>query len=187
MKILKKILFILGMIILIVAAIGFLFFPSHIHVDRSTTVNQPTSIVFNYMNGFENWNKWSPWYELDPNAKYSFEGPKSGAGSVFAWESTVENVGKGKMTITDAKPDSVIRINLNFMENGEAKSSFTFNPEGGSTKITWNFDVEAGVNPLMRIFGSFMDGMIGKEYEKGLSNLKTKLEAIQPPAEIIAQ
>ena len=91
------------------------------------------------------------------------------------------------MTITEAKPDSVIRIDLNFMENGEAKSSFTFHPEGGGTQIIWNFDVEAGVNPLMRIFGSFMDGMIGKEYEKGLSNLKTKLEAIQLPAEIIAQ
>jgi hypothetical protein len=182
MRILRKILFIIAIIVLLIAAIGFLFFPSHIHVDRSVTVSRKPAEAFDYVQRFSNWNKWSPWYERDPRATYTFEGPEQGAGAVMRWESDNKEVGKGSMTITEAKPDSVIRIGLNFMENGVANSSFVFTPEGEGTIITWNFDVEAGVNPLMRILGSFMDGMIGKEYEKGLSNLKTRLEATPVPA-----
>lgn len=187
MRILKKIFMILAVIILLIAAVGLLFFPSHAHVDRSTIVQKQHSIVFNYLQDIQNWNKWSPWYDLDPNAKYTFEGPANGPGATIKWASEKKGVGNGSLTYKEVKPDSVIRIDLNFMENGTAQSSFILSPEGDGTRVTWNFDVDAGFNPLGRIMGSFMDSFLGKDYEKGLSNIKMRVEAIQEPSEIKAQ
>ena len=178
MRIVKKILLILSVIFVIIAAIGFIFFPSHIHVERKALINQKQNVVYNYVNNFDNWNSWSPWYPLDTAAAFSFVGPHSGVGATFKWESLVKDVGKGSMTITDALPDSLIKQDLNFMEQGTAKSSYRFSPEGNGTNVTWAFDVEAGANPLFRIMGGFMDGMLGKDFEKGLTNLKRNLELI---------
>ncbi len=178
MRIVKKILLILAVIFVVIAAIGFIFFPSHIHVERKALINQKQSVVYNYVNNFDNYNSWSPWFEMDPAAKYTFVGPHSGVGASFKWESLVKDVGKGSITITDAMPDSLIKEDLNFMEQGTAKSSFRFSPEGNGTNVTWAFDVEAGANPLFRIMGGFMDGMLGKDFEKGLSKLKKNLESI---------
>lgn len=36
--------------------------------------------------------------------------------------------------------------------------------------------MEMGFNPLLRILGKFMDGMVGKDFEKGLAKLKTVVE-----------
>lgn len=67
------------------------------------------------------------------------------------------------------------------MEEGVAQGIYTFSPEGSGTKVTWAFEFDTGFNPLLRILGKFMDGMVGKDFEKGLSKLKTILEAM--PAE----
>ena len=36
------------------------------------------------------------------------------------------------------------------------------------------------MNPLLRIIGKFMDGMVGKDFEKGLARLKSNLEKCRP-------
>lgn len=177
MRVLRKILIIISIIILLIAAIGFLFFPSQISVERSTIILRNQSFVFDYLQDMRNWNKWSPWYGIDPNAKYTFEGPPAGQGATIKWESEVREVGSGSLSFSEVKPDSVIYIDLNFLKNGTAKSVLYCASEGDATRVKWSFHVEAGVNPLLRIMGSFMDGIIGKEYEKGLSTLKMKLEA----------
>ncbi len=179
MRIFFKILIVIGIILLVFSAIGLLFFSSHIHVEKSITINKSPDIVFNYVNNLDNWNNWSPWYKLDPSAKYTMTGPHSGAGAKLSWESDNSKVGKGSMTITEVKPNELIKEDLNFMENGIAKSYYAFAPEaGGGTKVSWGFDVEAGANPLMRIMGAFMDDMVGEDFNKGLNSLKQNLEAM---------
>ena len=187
MRIVKKILLVLAIIFVVIAAIGFLFFPSHIHVERSTVINQKQGVVFNYVNNLENWNSWSPWYQLDTTAKYTFDVMHSGKGATLKWESQNKNVGRGIMTITDSKTDSAIYQDLNFMDQGTAKSTFRLSTEDNSTKFTWSFDVEAGANPLFRIMGSFMDGMVGKDFEKGLTSLKNNVENLPEPDSVLVQ
>lgn len=182
MRIIKKILIILAVIVLVVAAVGFLFFPSHIHVERNVVINQKQDVLFNYVNDLTKWNTWSPWHELDTTTIYVFAGPASGEGATMKWESKNKNVGKGSMKFVEVKPDSLIREELNFMEQGVANSYFRFSPSGEGTNMVWGFDVEAGANPLMRIMGKFMDGMIGKDFEKGLATLKKTLESMPAPA-----
>jgi len=185
MRIVKKILLVLAIMFVVIAAIGFIFFPSHVHVERSITINQKQDVVFNFVNDLDNWNSWSPWYLLDSTAKYKREGSESGAGSKLSWESEVKNVGKGSMKITESKPDSIIREELSFMEGGIANAYYSFSPDGNGTKVTWGFDTEAGANPLGRIIGGFMDGMIGGDFEAGLNRLKTITEAMVVPVPVI--
>ncbi len=177
MKILKRILLILAILLLIVTAIG-LMLPSNVHVARSETISQPRVMVFNYVNNLKNWNTWSPWFDLDTTASYTFEGPESGVGSKLSWISANKDVGKGSMTLVESNsPDKIVQ-DLNFMEGGLAKGTYLFEDAGDGTKITWSLDFEAGFNPLLRIMGKFMDGMVGKDFEKGLSKLKMNVEAL---------
>lgn len=175
MRIIKKILIVLAVILLLVTAVSFIFFSSHVHMDRSIVINQPPTAVFNYCNDLHNWNSWSPWYELDPNATYTYSGPQTGVGSSIMWESDKEEVGKGKMTITETQGDSLIKFDIDFMERGSAKGSYHFEPYETGTKMTWGFDMEAGMNPVMRIMGGFMDSFMGKDFDRGLKSLQDHL------------
>ncbi|TAH42862.1 MAG: hypothetical protein EYC69_04630 [Bacteroidetes bacterium] len=177
MKILKRILLVIALILLIVTGIGLLL-PSHVHVERSMTINQPQEMVFNYVNNIKNWNSWSPWFELDTTASYTQAGPPSGVGAQLSWVSTNKDVGRGSMIYTEVSNPSLIKQDLNFMEEGVARGVYTFAPDGTGTKITWAFEFDTGFNPLLRILGKFMDGMVGKDFEKGLTKLKTILESM---------
>lgn len=180
MKILKRILIILAILLLVVAAIG-LMLPSQVHVERTVSINKPQEIVFNYVNEIINWNSWSPWYEMDTTASYTQSGPGSGVGAKLSWVSTNKNVGRGSMTYTEVVVPSTIKQDLNFMEEGVATGIYNFQKDGEGTKVTWSFEFDTGVNPLLRIMGKFMDGMVGKDFEKGLNKLKSNLENMPVP------
>ncbi|HQW23744.1 MAG TPA: SRPBCC family protein [Bacteroidia bacterium] len=178
MKIFKKILIVIAVLLLVISAIGLLFFPAKIHVERSIVINQDRSMVYDFTNDLKNFYQWSPWYELDTAAEYTLSSVTAGAGASMSWKSKVDNVGTGNMTITESVKDSMVALDLNFMENGVAKGTYAFAQEGNGTKMTWGFGFDAGMNPLMRIMGKFMDGMIGPDFEKGLNKLKAKLESM---------
>jgi len=180
MKILKRILIVFAILLMVVAVIG-LMLPSHVHVERSTTISRPQEMVFDYVNNIQNWNSWSPWYELDTTASYTLSGPPSGLGAKINWVSTNKNVGTGSMTYTEVTTPSKIVQDLNFMEEGVATGTYSFVADGEGTKVTWSFEFDTGFNPLLRIMGKFIDGMVGKDFEKGLSNLKSILENMPIP------
>lgn len=60
--------------------------------------------------------------------------------------------------------------------NSTSTGTLKLEPEGAATKVTWSFAGEAGNNPMMRDMGLMMDGMIGKDFETGLANLKVLAE-----------
>jgi effector-binding domain-containing protein/uncharacterized protein YndB with AHSA1/START domain len=177
MKTVKRILLFLAIFILAVSAVGLLFFPSHMEVRRSVTINASQEAVFDYVNELRNFNIWSPWHDMDTAAVYTFEGPASGAGAVMRWKSDSADVGQGSMTITESTPYASVKQDLEFMKNGVAKGEFRIAATDSGTVMTWVFSTEAGANPLLRILGSFMDGMIGPDFERGLGKLKSILEA----------
>jgi hypothetical protein len=88
-------------------------------------------------------------------------------------------VGAGRMTVTDSQPGSLIRIDLRFLRPFEASSlcEFAFKAEGHQTVVTWSM---SGKNNFMcKAFGLFVDSdkMVGKDFEKGLAQLKAIAEA----------
>lgn len=152
--------------------------PSTFRIERSAIVVAPPAAVFAEVNDFHNWEAWSPWAKLDPNAKATFEGPASGQGAVFHWSGNDE-VGEGKMTLTESKPDEHILIQVDFVKPfaGTNASEFTFKPDGARTIVNWAIFGEQGF--IEKAICLFMNPqkMIGEPLEKGLANLKAVTEA----------
>ena len=141
-------------------------------------VAAPASQIFVHVNNLKNWNAWSPWAKLDPNAKNSFVGPEAGVGALMRWAGNYE-VGEGSMLITESKTNELVRFRLDFLKPMESTSlaEFNFVPQGNQTAVTWTM---SGTNNFMgKAFGLFFncEKMVGGKFEEGLSSLKQISEA----------
>ena len=176
----KAILGILALIVVIVVVLGAVIAmqPEDYKVTRSATFNAPPEKIFEHINDFHKWDAWSPWAKIDPAMKTTYSGPVSGVGSSYAWIGNNE-VGEGKMTITQSHPNEDIAIDLEFIKPFAAKNvtEFTFKPEGDKTNVTWTMAGQK--NFVMKAFGMVMDmdKMVGADFEKGLSQMKTVVES----------
>jgi hypothetical protein len=120
-------------------------------------------------------NEWSPWAEIDPNAKYAFEGPETGVGQKMSWESEHPNVGKGSQTIVEIADGSKVVSELDFGDMGKARAWFDIKAADGGSNVVWGF--EANSSGIMeRWFSLMFDTWIGADYEKGLGKLKALAE-----------
>lgn len=177
----RKVLLIgLGAIVAAVAvfAIVVAMQPDEFKVARSTTVDAPPAAVFAHVDDFHKWDAWSPWAKLDPDAKNMFEGKESGEGAVFKWSGN-DQVGEGSMTIVESKPPEKIKIRLDFVKPMEDTSdvTFTFEPEGSGTKVTWAM---AGKNNFVgKAFCLVlnMQAEMNAKFDEGLAALKKTVEA----------
>ncbi|MCB1485407.1 MAG: SRPBCC family protein [Hyphomicrobiaceae bacterium] len=152
--------------------------PSQYTITREAHINAPPEAVFAQVNDYHNWQQWSPWAKLDPDAKSTFDGAPSGQGAVFGWAGN-SDVGEGKMTITDSKPNERIAMRLEFVKPmpGTSQTVFTFAPDGDGTRMTWTMSGESSF--AGRIVCAFvdMDKMVGSMFEKGMANLDALLKS----------
>jgi hypothetical protein len=172
--------------VLLVLAVVIALQPGEFRIERSAVMKAPSDIVFAQINNLHNWQNWSPWEGLDPNLKRTYSGPESGAGAQYAWEGN-DDVGAGRMTITESKPGAHVGIRLEFLKPFEATNQTDFNllPAEDGTQVTWAMRGEN--NFVSKAFGLVMnmDAMIGKDFEKGLASLKkvSETEAIRQAEE----
>ncbi len=168
----KSLLFLL----VILAVVGF-FLPSSTVVSRGVDISAPASKVFNYVNDFKQFNRWSPWTAKDPAMTLNFAGPATGVGSKMSWKSDESGVGNGSQEITASVENQSVSTHLEFDGQGNADASFELVESGGGTRITWGFESDWGYNILGRYMGLMMDRWVGSEYEKGLNSLKQLAES----------
>ncbi len=151
--------------------------PADFRVTRSAAIAAPPEKVFSQVNNLHQWEAWSPWAKLDPAAKNTYEGPAAGVGAAFAWSGN-RDVGEGRMTITESRPNEMIRMNLEFIKPFKATNTteFTFRPEGNQTVVTWTMSGKN--NFISKAIGLFMDceKMVGGQFEKGLAQMKSIAE-----------
>ena len=174
----KKMLRIFGYIGLtfLVIILGFLGYvaslPDDFRVQRSAVVDAPADAVFPLINNFHEWPKWSPWEKIDPNLKRTYEGPDAGPGATYAWVGNGD-VGEGKMTIQESKPDELIAIKLEFFKPfaGICPTTFKLEPSDSGTKVTWTMNGKN--NFIAKAISVFinMDKMIGQNFEDGLAKM----------------
>lgn len=175
MKILKWLLWVVVVLAVLIGG-GGLLFPASSHVERSTLIQRPPAEVFTTLNSFGRFNEWSPWFEKDPSAKYTYSGPASGVGAKMAWVGN-SSVGSGSQEIIESVADGRIVNALDF-DGSQAKATFQLTPDGNGTRVIWSLDSEHGYNPINRLFGALLlDRMVGEDYEKGLAKLKAVLES----------
>jgi uncharacterized protein YndB with AHSA1/START domain len=164
--------------VLVVAFLGVVAMqPSDFRVTRSAVLAAPPEVVFAQVNDFHNWEAWSPWADLDPQAKETFEGPDRGEGAVLHWDGNSE-VGAGNMTITESRPHELILIRLEFIRPfaGVSTTEFAFQPEGEGTKVAWTM---SGKNDFIgKAISLFLDceKLVGEQFEEGLENMRAIVE-----------
>ncbi|PXF63386.1 SRPBCC family protein [Kangiella spongicola] len=177
MKFLKNFLIVIAVLAIALVIVGF-FLPKMVHVERSIVINASQDKVFQQVNSFEDYNSWSPWYKLDPEAKYEYSGPDSGVGAMMSWDSEDSQVGSGSQKIIESQYPSLVKSELLFGEDpNPAYATFVLEELGPKeTKVTWSFDADFGDNIIGRYFGLMMDSMLGPSYEEGLESLKAEIE-----------
>jgi hypothetical protein len=150
--------------------------PDAFSVERRIIIRAPAEKILPLITDFRLWADWSPWEKLDPAMQRTLGGPASGVGATYAWKGNSE-VGSGRMEVKQVMPDKVT-IQLDFIEPFEGHNTATFllTPAGGGTELRWMmFGPATFVTKLMGVFVS-MDSMIGKDFEKGLAQLKQVAE-----------
>lgn len=168
---------IVAVLVVVAIAIVAAFQSSTYSVVRTAAVAAPPARVFAHTNDLHSYQTWNPFGKSDTAAKYVYEGPATGVGSVLKWSSTGQT-GEGTMTNVESKPNELVRYRLVFLRPmaGTGNMTFTMQPQGNQTQVTWTMEGEkVYLAKLMGLFMS-MDKMMGGAFERGLAELKTIVE-----------
>ena len=177
MRLLKNLMIALVAVVVVFAVAGALL-PRTAHVERSIDIDAPPLTVFTLVNGFQRFNDWSPWADIDPaGTDYSITGPATGVGARMSWSSDNPRVGVGSQEIVRSEPVRRVDTVLDFGPQGTADAFFRLEPAGDGTRVTWGFETDFGWNLVGRYLGFFMfDAALGRDYQRGLENLKALAE-----------
>ena len=150
--------------------------PDSFRVQRTVLINVQPDKVFPLIADLKAWPTWSPYEKKDPAMKRTFGAVTAGKGATYAWEGN-KDVGQGSMEIVESGPRKVL-IKLDFLKPFEARNmgEFLMDPKGDGTSVTWAI---YGPSPyISKVIGTFMDmdDMIGRDFEKGLADLKAAAE-----------
>lgn len=147
--------------------------PDSFRVERTALIQAPPEKVYALIEDFHVWPQWSPFEKLDPDMKRTFSGAEKGQGAVYAWAGN-SKAGEGSMKIVETTPATRVTIALDFLKPFKASNTaeFTLLPRDGGTEVTWAmYGPSPFVTKIIHLFFS-MDGMVGKDFEAGLANLK---------------
>jgi len=172
-----------GLVVALIALIGAAYlFPRIVHVERTIVIDRPAASVYPYINSLRRASEWSPWVEYDPNVKMSYSGYEQGVGAKMSWAGN-KKVGTGSQQITQSILNRKVASELQFGEQGPAKSALTLTTTEHGTKVVWSLDVDLGNSPIARYAGLSLDAQVGADYDRGLAKLKALVErAPEPPA-----
>jgi uncharacterized protein YndB with AHSA1/START domain len=172
LKIIAILLFLIAAVLIFAATK-----PNIVRIQRSIVVNAPPEKIFAFIDDFHNWSRWAPQDREDSTMVRTFSGPPSGIGAISEWNSA-GSAGKGRMSITESRPPTLISIKVDFVKPFQAHNvnEFTLEPAGALTKVAWTMHgTNLYVMKVMSVFVN-MDRMMGSHFETGLENLKAVAE-----------
>ncbi len=179
----RKIVLLIGAVLLGAAMLVVSLQPDTFMVERSTSIAVPAVAVFEYVNDLHRWDTWSPWAPMDPNMDKTYSGPPAGVGAVYAWKGNTK-VGEGKMTITESVSPEQIAMHMEFLKPFASTSEVVFVFKAADpthTLISWT--MQGHSNFVFKAIGLVMnmDKAVGSDFERGLARLKAHLEGPSTP------
>lgn len=160
---------ILFTIVAIIAALSLmtLLLPRKVVVTRQANVDMAPAEVIARAASTEGFQTFNPYCTTDPDLKITPFGPASGVESGFRFEG---KEGKGTQTVTSVTDTRVTHL-IDLGAMGKPVQTIDATATATGTRVTWTVKSDMGFNPVFRIFGLFMDRMLGKTYEGGLKNI----------------
>ncbi|MEO8007919.1 MAG: SRPBCC family protein [Betaproteobacteria bacterium] len=173
-----KIILITVAVIIAVFAVVVALQPAEFRVARSATMSAPAQVVYAQVEDLRKWQAWNPWQKIDPAMKLTFAGPATGPGASYTWVGN-NQVGEGRLTIIESRPNDLVRIKLEFMNPFAATNTATFNfkSEGDRTTVIWSMEGRNNFIAKALHLVMNMDKMVGGQFEKGLADMKLVAEA----------
>jgi len=156
-----------------------LLLPGTWSAEREIVIQAPPGAVFPYLDNPDRWGDWTAW----PDANAARRGPERGAGATRSWNDP--EFGDGVFTIVASRPEQEVEYRVE-VQNGAMVTlgRLILNPEEGGTRVSWREEGDFGWNPLMGYLARSMDRYQGREFEKGLEQLRSVVEeeAGPPPS-----
>ena len=148
--------------------------PADFRISRSRQLAASPDVVYGFVNDLHRWTEWSPFEKADPNLQREFSGPPAGVGASYHWTGN-NQVGEGRMTITDATPGRRVTLRLEFLRPFTATNTAEFDlvPSGPGTTMTWSMSGRNGFIAKAMGLVMNMDEMVGGQFEEGLATLDT--------------
>jgi effector-binding domain-containing protein len=171
----QKVLYGVAAAIAALILIGFALPRTH-SVEVSVEIDAHPATVFALVNDFRRFVLWAPWSDTDPNARFIHSGTHRGEGATVTWDGAI--IGSGTQTITESRPFEYVGIVMNADEPGEAHSWFRLQPGTGTTIVQWGFEADYGMNIVGRYFASMLGGVVARDYQAGLQNLREFAESL---------
>jgi len=147
-------------------------------VERKKKIAAAPADVFEHVVDLREWDNWSPWAAMDPNMEKRYNGEPGTVGSTYRWLGN-RKVGEGQMTVTEVDTPNRVAIDLKFIKpfKSESVTEVIVGADGDGSEVTWRMTGEhTRMTKIMGIFRS-MDKMVGPDFEKGLSSLKSVVES----------
>ena len=155
------------------------FLPKEYTVERSTEIEAPPEAIFSQIVDLEEWLEWNPWATVDPEIQIEHGERMVGLGAQYSWKSDV--TGNGEMRISQVVAPVKVRYEMTFegFEDVPSYSTIALSSTDPTspTTVTWSFEGSVGDRFFARWLTLFMDNVIGDSYDKGLQNLKERVEA----------
>lgn len=140
----------------------------HTTVTRRGHVAATANELLAALASTEGFTRINPHRTEDPDLIITPTGPASGVGSGFAFRG---KNGKGTQTVSEVTTTEVVHdIDMGAM--GRSRQRIIATPSGaGGCDVEWSMTLDAGWNPILRIFGLFAEKVLGPTLETGLRNL----------------
>ncbi|SJZ50482.1 SRPBCC family protein [Sediminibacterium ginsengisoli] len=175
MKILKKIIIAILLLLVLVLVIA-LFMPKEYTMERDITINRPQAQVYDYARMIKNQDYYNVWVMMDPGMKKTYTGTDGTVGFLYAWDSE-KKAGKGEQQITKLEQNNLVAYELRFIKPFEGKAECNVRlqqTDTSTTNVNWSF--HSSMAYPMNIMLPFVKGMMGKNMEETLSNMKREIE-----------
>lgn len=174
MKFLRNLLLGVGALLALLVLAAFML-PDAYEVERRIHIKARPDQVYALIASPRQWKRWSTWNRRDPEMRLSYSGPETGAGASWQWDSRSQ--GRGEMTLVHAEPGQRVDYDLFFPDfDSRPRGSLSLRPDGEGTEVVWRMAGRSGLNPFMRWMNLFMDGIVGRDFEEGLGNLREVAE-----------
>lgn len=145
-------------------------------IERETVIAAPPAAIVPLVADLHRWVEWSPWEGQDPDLHRTYTGTPGTVGATYAWKGN-RRAGAGTMTVTRIE-SLVVEVDLRFTAPFRSSSTaeFRLHEGGGRTRVVWTMtSPQTAVSRIMRTVLK-LDDLIGRDFEKGLSQLRTVAE-----------